>query len=143
MCEWILTLPNNTKVTLTESVVCGYNSDGKHYCPAKRSSQEYGKENEAARELWRKPPKCHHRSTVQYCRQIEDDIVVSTHFRDELRTEFITTEINYALIADNKRCVGNTIVKTRDYWRIIDFANSDSLSYLYFIAAIITVTLLY
>ncbi len=123
-CTFTLTANNGTTINSSHPATCGFNRDNNFYCPSRRGPTEYGPHNGRARETWKNAPStCHHRSSIQYCPDIQNEFFMQKAFADVLRTEFITSENNYTMIANNDRCVGNAIMETKNYWRIIDSAN--------------------
>lgn len=145
-CEFIMQNPNeggeNKNTTLPP--VCGFNADTKYYCPARRGNSQFENENKNHATTWsRAPSSCHHRSTVQYCKAIEDNIGDSLLFRDYLRVQWLTTGDQNALVANNRREVGNAIEQTRDYWRLRDGAYGTVLTYVTLIAGIFAMTFVY
>jgi hypothetical protein len=125
-------------VNFTETAKCGFNKDDRFYCPARRGATEFADRNRIDRETWRNAPTtCHIRSTIHNCVDIKNDPARSVAFRDFLRTEWITTGDNWSLVANNDRCVGNSIASTASYWRLIDSASSLFLSSFGLVAGLI------
>ena len=142
-CIFNMTRTSGEGVTLnfTETAKCGYNRDEKFYCPSRRGAAEYKTQNSLDRATWSNAPtSCHLRTTIQYCRDIEGDIGRSLGFRNFLRTEWITTEDNWSLVANNDRCVGNAIAFTRSYWRLIDSATGFIVSSFALVAGLFVIT---
>jgi hypothetical protein len=138
-CSYVLTTKDGRQFNFTELAKCGFNRDTYFYCPSRRGPIEYSTHNANDRSAWRNVnATCHHRSTIQYCRDIEDNIARSLMFRNFLRTEWITSGDNWSLIANNERCVGNAIKKTRNYWRLVDSASTSYLSYLSVVAVLVS-----
>lgn len=132
--------PMNT----TEQARCGFNQNDKFYCPSRRGSKQFSSENGADRTTWgTAPATCHHRTTIQYCREIESNIGRSLGFRNFLRTEWRTTGDNWPLVANNNRCVGNAVLQTRAYWRIVDSATGAALSFFGLIAGLFVMAFVY
>ena len=143
-CDYNVTYHNGTSVTIRETPKCGYNADTYPYCPKRRGYSDYSGYNEIMTKLWEEnQPLCHHRSTIQYCRNIEDNHALSVGYREFMRYEVETTGDLYPLIANNKRCVGDVVLFTKGYWRIIDSALTTTLTYFALVAALFSVTYLY
>ena len=145
-CIFNMTRTSGEGVTLnfTETAKCGFNRDNKFYCPSRRGAAEFSRENAADRTTWSSAPNtCHHRTTIQYCKDIEGNIGRSLGFRNFLLHEWRTTGENWSLVANNERCVGNAIAATRAYWRLIDSATSTVLSYVGVVASVIVMTFVY
>ncbi len=103
---------------------CGFNQDSYFYCPSMRGTDEYSPHNGRARLTWRDGHglNCHHRSSIQYCPDIQDDFFWNKAFSDLRRTEFITEGDNWSMVANSDRCVGRSIKQTMNYWRIVESA---------------------
>lgn len=146
-CAWTINYGNGTvgpTGEITEPAVCGYNIDNKIYCPQKRSEMEHKSELSAAITTWASAPNtCHIRSSIQYCKAIEDDVLKSVPFRAVGEFIWRTTGDNYPLVANSNRCIGNSIKTTREYWRIVDSATGTMLSYFGVIASLFVLTLAY
>lgn len=145
-CIFNMTRTSGEGVTLnfTETAKCGFNRDNKFYCPSRRGATEFSRENAADRTTWSTAPNtCHHRTSIQYCKDIEGNIGRSLGFRNFLLHEWRTTGDNWPLVANNERCVGNAIVATREYWRFIDSATSTVLSYVVVATSVIVMTFVY
>jgi hypothetical protein len=126
-CVYNMTRTSGGGVTLnfTELAICGYNRDDKFYCPVRRGAAEFSSQNALDRTTWSLAPNtCHHRTTIQYCKDILYNIGRSVGFRNFLRTEWMTTGDNWPLVANNDKRVGNAIFSTRAYWRLIDSPTS-------------------
>jgi len=123
-CNFTITTNNGTQINTTHQAMCGFNKDSNFYCPSRRGPIEYESQNVIAREIWKNAPStCHHRTSIQYCPEIQNKLLLQKAFADVLVTELITSEYNYTMIANNDRCVGNAIMETKNFWRIIDSAN--------------------
>lgn len=145
-CIYNMTRVSGGGVTLnfTEQAKCGFNRDDKFYCPSRRGANEFSKENAADRTTWSSAPNtCHHRTTMQYCKDVEGNIGRSLGFRNFMLHEWRTTGDNWPLVANNDRCVGNAIAATRNYWRLIDSAVGTMLSYAGFVASLFVMTFVY
>lgn len=121
--------------------MCGYNIDDFYYCPKMRGGDFFDAQNLADQGTWAiAPSSCHHRSTIQYCRAVEDNPATSVLLRNFLRYEWETTDNNWSLVANHEKCVGNAITKTRAYWRIRDSAATTTFT---FLALAVLMSLLY
>uniref|UniRef100_A0A7S3KNC0 Dickkopf N-terminal cysteine-rich domain-containing protein n=1 Tax=Euplotes crassus TaxID=5936 RepID=A0A7S3KNC0_EUPCR len=125
-CSFNHTFANGTSTEYNYTAVCGFNLDDNFYCPSRRGAEEYSEHNFRARETWERSTNltCHHRSSIQYCPAIQNDFFWNKAFSDVRRTEFITEGDNWPMVANHDRCVGQTIKKTMNYWRIIDSSYS-------------------
>lgn len=144
-CKYNLTVPTNgTVLEIEENAECGFNKDTSFYCPARRGADQFATENRLDRATWKDAPAtCHIRTSIQYCKDIEGNTVRSLAFRNALRTEWITTGNQWSLVANNDRCVGNSIAQTRGYWRLVDSSYSAILSYFGLIAGLFVLTFVY
>ena len=129
-CVYNFTLRNGTDYHPEEVAKCGYNADGNHYCPKRRSKTDYGTLNDADVLTWNSftSVKCHFNSTIQYCRDIEDNGVISLAYRLAMKNEMENHGF-YHLIAKNDRCVWDAIETTKNYYRVIDSAYGTMLTY--------------
>lgn len=144
MCSYTFQFANGTKGNYTYPATCGYNHDGAYYCPKFRGKDEYDVQNSNDRALWKDlNVSCHHRSTMQYCRGVEDNVVVSQLMRFFMQTDYETTGNGYPYIANNDRCTGNAMVNTRNYWRIIDSAQGTVMTYFALVIGFISLAYLY
>jgi hypothetical protein len=136
-CVFNLNDTNGETKAFQEYAICGFNRDDKFYCPKRRGSM-FSAETLADRTTWNTfaPKECHHRTSIQYCPQIENNPVVSASFRAFLRTEWETTDDQGALVSNHDRCVGNAVGITRDYWRIRDNATSKVISVIALVAVL-------
>jgi hypothetical protein len=143
-CMYTLNFNNGTTKNLTEVAMCGYNHDTNHYCPKRRGGDEYSDANKLDQIIWNDVDfSCHHRSTIQYCRGIEDNAITSGGFRLFLERETLTQGDGYSMIANNQRCSGNNIVSTRGYWRILDSAQGTVMTYFALVVGFIGLAYLY
>jgi hypothetical protein len=128
-CEFNYKFADGKSIRKDEYAACGFNKDTSSYCP-KRMGNINDSEKAAFIDTWKSlaPKECHHRTTIQYCPQIEDNPIVSAAFRLYMRRDWETTENNWSLIANSDRDVGNTISVTKNYWRIVDSAYSFAVS---------------
>lgn len=112
-----------------------------YYCPKRRAEVDYKSNNDADVSTWGgyKDLGCHHLSTIQYCRKIEDNPVISLGFRLALKSE-MERDV-YPLIAKNDKCVGEAITTTLNYYRVIDSAYT--LQYYALVAGFFILALLY
>ncbi|CAI2371728.1 unnamed protein product [Moneuplotes crassus] len=126
-CSFNHTFSNGTSTEYKYNAVCGFNIDEYFYCPSRRGADEYGEHNRRARDIWASSQNltCHHRSSIQYCPAIQDNFLWNKAFADIRRTEFITEGDNWPLVANSDRCVGRTIKKTMNYWRIVESSYSN------------------
>ena len=128
-CEFSIKLADGQVLRKDEYAACGFNEDTKSYCP-KRMGDVYDSEKLAFVDTWGSlsPKECHHRTTIQYCPQIEDNPITSAAFRLYMRRDWETTDNNWSLIANHDREVGNAISATKNYWRIRDAAYTAAVS---------------
>lgn len=122
-CRYTLNFGNGTKIPGFNSFSsrCGFNRDGKYYCPMRRSEKLHSFENSQDVDTWRNAPtSCHHRSSVQYCYDIESNYPRSSAFKRLMANQWETSDENYALIANSSRCIGATTLTVGEYWRLID-----------------------
>jgi|JI10StandDraft_1071094.scaffolds.fasta_scaffold512150_1 hypothetical protein len=140
-CQYNVTFANGTSYQVAEPAICGYNTDGMYYCPKRRAEVDYKSNNDADVSTWGgyKDLGCHHLSTIQYCRKIEDNPVISLGFRLALKSE-MERDV-YPLIAKNDKCVGEAITTTLNYYRVIDSAYT--LQYYALVAGFFILALLY
>lgn len=132
-CTYTVTTKDGRTRVYEHQARCGYNNDDSYYCPKMRGGSFFEAINLADQAVWgTAPSSCHHRSTIQYCRAIEDNPARSFLFRNFLRYDWETTDVNWAYIANHDRCVGNAITNTRAYWRIRDSAVTSTFSILAF-----------
>lgn len=143
-CYFALPFNNGTTGNLTEYATCGYNHNSNHYCPKRRGGDEWESLTNADRKTWEGlgDLQCHHRSTIQYCRGIEDNELISAAFRLFMQNEWETTGEGYPMIAKGDRCSGNEIVTTRGYYRLIDSAQGMTMTYFMLVAAFLGLVLL-
>jgi hypothetical protein len=143
-CVYNFTLKNGTDYHPEETARCGYNSDGNHYCPKRRSKADYGNLNEADASTWTTFTNinCHFNSTIQYCRNIEDNAIYSLAYRLAMKNE-LENQNYYPLIAKNDRCVGDAIETTKNYYRVIDSAYGPMVTYLVLVAGFFALVSLY
>lgn len=145
-CNFTLNYGNGTSTpgAVSFPATCGYNKDTKIYCPMRRSQKVHGTENSNDAKTWADAPStCHIRSSVQYCKDIEGEPLRSLAFRSAMQTAWKTAGDNYPLIANSDRCIGNSIQKTRNFWRLVDSATGAVLSYFGLIASLFVLTLAY
>jgi hypothetical protein len=143
-CVYNFTLKNGTDVHPQEVAQCGYNTDGRYYCPKRRAEAEYINANKADQTTWNSFSDlgCHSNSTIQYCRKIEDNAVISLAYRSSMRNE-LEVQTYYPLIAKNDKCVGDAIETTLNYYRVIDSAYGTMLTYFALVAGFFSLALLY
>ena len=143
-CAYNFTLADGTDYRVEEVASCGYNSEGTHFCPKRRSRNEYSSLNEADAGTWNTftNVNCHVNSTIQYCRGIEDNSIYSIAYRLFLKNE-METQNYYPLIAKNDRCVGDSIETTKNYYRVIDSAYGTMITYFTLVAGFLSLVLLY
>jgi hypothetical protein len=137
-CEYAIFAANGTFIdSETHTAQCGWNRDSYFYCPKRRGAEEFATGNAIARDAWRlNATECHHRSTIQYCPTIQNNFIVQRAFLETLRLEWVSEGDNFPKIAANDRCVGNAISTTRNYWRMIDSAQSTITGYFVFIVGV-------
>lgn len=143
-CTYLSNIPEGTKVNFTAFAKCGYNHNGHHYCPKVRGYKDYEFWNDVDRGLWNATvPVCHHRSTIQYCREIEDNPLISLAYRQFMLREWETSGDNYALIADSQRCSGEAITLTKSYYRMKDSAMGTVMTYFALVVGFMGLAYLY
>lgn len=143
-CKYTRDFANTTMTPIEIPAVCGYNIDGRIYCPMRRSTAEHGTQNSNDAKTWADAPTtCHIRTSIQYCKDIEGNDLRSLAFRSALQTAWKASGDNFPLVANSNRCIGNTFVDTRRYWRIVDSATTTVVSYFGLIAALFVLTLAY
>lgn len=144
-CKYSFKMPGTGQIqNLTLTAQCGFNRDTNYYCPARRGIKQFGTQNGLDRATWGDAPAtCHHRSSIQYCEDIESNGIRSLAFRNFLRNFWITQGDNWSWVANNDRAVGNAIELTRNYWRLVDNSYSAAMSYLGLIAGFFALTFLF
>lgn len=143
-CVYNYTLSNGKDFHPQEVATCGYNTDGLYYCPKRRSESDYKTLNDADKTTWNSfnDLNCHYNSTIQYCRKIEDNAVISLAYRLAMKNEM---EVHgyYPLIAKNDKCVGDAIETTLNYYRVIDSAYGTMMTYFALVVGLFSLVLLY
>ena len=121
-CSYNVTDPiTNVTTPVTELATCGFNSDNKSYCRKFRDEKEAGKIiNDAFQEAWKFNLTCHVDTSLQYCKEIEDNVLKSVAIRALMAMIWQTEGANFALIANTETCVKSTILQ--DYYHMIDSA---------------------
>lgn len=143
-CAYTYSYKDGTTGAGSEVAACGYNTDGMKYCGKRRDASEYKDLNSNDKATWGsyKDLGCHYNSTIQYCRKIEDNAVISLGFRSAMKNEFDSNGA-YPFIAKCDRCVGDAIVNTKNYFRVVDLAYGTMLSYFALVVGFFSIALLY